>query len=151
MLFLPTSVGYSENVNFGFVTVYRGLLHNIYNAHGTSSFMHPLGLFKRSSGSRNGGALIVEFPRFRTILFEMFTIVIALSECGEFSRICFFMNGRIPVRTPHPEKSPKIGFLSILVRFPLKSESYQASIRCWAISEMPFKWCFAGCPMMARL
>ena len=52
---------------------------------------------------------------------------------------------------PHPENSPKIGFLSILVRFPLKAESYQASIQCWAISETPFKWCFAGGPMMAHL
>ena len=33
----------------------------------------------------------------------------------------------------------KIGFLSILVRFPLKSQSYQASIRCWAISGTPAK------------
>ena len=31
-----------------------------------------------------------------------------------------------------PEKSPKIGFLSILFRFLLKSQSYQASMRCWA-------------------
>ena len=37
---------------------------------------------------------------------------------------------------PHPWK---IGFLSILVRFPLKSQSYQASIRCWAISGTPSK------------
>ena len=37
---------------------------------------------------------------------------------------------------PHPWK---IGFLSILVRFPLKSQSYQASIRCWAISGTPAK------------
>ena len=101
-------------------------------AHGTPSFMHPLGLLKRSSGCRNGGALIVEFPRFRTILFDMFTIAIVLSECGEFPRNCFFMKkrqlmGGVQRGTggpdPHPEKSPKIAFLSILVQFPLKSES----------------------------
>ena len=37
---------------------------------------------------------------------------------------------------PHPWK---IGFLSMLVRFPLKSQSYQASIRYWAISGTPAK------------
>ena len=45
-------------------------------------------------------------------------------------------------RSPDPpEKSPKIGFLSILVRFPLKSQSYQVSIPYVGslISETPFK------------
>ena len=36
---------------------------------------------------------------------------------------------------PPPWKSPKIGFLSILVRFPLKSQSYQVSIPCWVINQ----------------
>ena len=36
---------------------------------------------------------------------------------------------------PPPKKSPKIGFLSILVRFPLKSQSYQVSIPCWVINQ----------------
>ena len=37
---------------------------------------------------------------------------------------------------PHPpKKSPKIGFLSILVRFPLKSQSYQVNISCWVINQ----------------
>ena len=44
--------------------------------------------------------------------------------------------GRQGVRTPPPPlKSPKIGFLSILVRFPLKSQSYQVSIPCWVINQ----------------
>ena len=46
-------------------------------------------------------------------------------------------HGRIPeeggggqgVRTPHQ------GFPSILVRFPLKSQSYQVSIPCWVINQ----------------
>ena len=36
---------------------------------------------------------------------------------------------------PPPKKLPKIGFLSILVRFPLKSQSYQVNISCWAINQ----------------
>ena len=58
------------------------------------------------------------------------------------------------VRTP-PKKSPKIGFLSILVRIPLKSQSYQVNISCWVINQRnanltvfrwqandgPFLWC----------
>ena len=36
---------------------------------------------------------------------------------------------------PPTNKSPKIGFLSILVRFPLKSQSYQVSIPCWVINQ----------------
>ena len=36
---------------------------------------------------------------------------------------------------PPPKKSPKIGFLSILVRFPLKSQSYQVNISCWVINQ----------------
>ena len=39
-----------------------------------------------------------------------------------------------PPPTP-PKKSPKIGFLSILVRFPLKSQSYQVNISCWVINQ----------------
>ena len=62
------------------------------------------------------------------------------------------------VRTPPPppKKSPKIVFLSILVRFPLKSQSYQVSIPCWVINQRnanltvfrwqandgPLLWCF---------
>ena len=56
---------------------------------------------------------------------------------------------------PPPKKSPKIGFLSILVRFPLKSQSYQVNISCWVINQRnanltvfrwqandgPFLWC----------
>ena len=38
-----------------------------------------------------------------------------------------------------PEKSPNIGLLSILVRYTLKSQSCQASIRCWDNREIPFK------------
>ena len=38
-------------------------------------------------------------------------------------------------RPPPPKKSPKIGFLSILVRFPLKSQSYQVNISCWVINQ----------------
>ena len=39
-------------------------------------------------------------------------------------------------RSPDPPlKLPKIGFLSILVRFPLKSQSYQVSIPCWVINQ----------------
>ena len=36
---------------------------------------------------------------------------------------------------PPNKKSPKVGFLSILVRFPLKSQSYQVSIPCWVINQ----------------
>ena len=68
---------------------------------------------------------------------------IAMSESDEFTEIVFscqiqnVAHGRIQRETdPHPRK---IGFLSILVRFPLKSQSYQASIRCWAISGTPAK------------
>ena len=65
---------------------------------------------------------------------------IAMSESDEFTEIvfsCQIDHGRIQRGTdPTPEK---IGFLSILVRFPLKSQSYQASIRCWAISGTPAK------------
>ena len=75
---------------------------------------------------------------------EQFYIAIAMSESGEFS--CKPMKGRQLVggfqrggagsRTPPPpEKSPKIGFLSILVRFPLKSQSYQVSIPCWVMNQ----------------
>ena len=54
---------------------------------------------------------------------------------------------------PHPWKK---GFLSILVRFPLKSQSYQAMQHSMLghqrhASETPFKWCFAGGPMMTRI
>ena len=57
-------------------------------------------------------------------------------------------------RSPDPpKKSPKKGFLSILVRFPLKSEKTNKSAFHVgsSISETPFKWCFAGRLMMARL
>ena len=40
-----------------------------------------------------------------------------------------------PPPPPPLKKSPKIGFLSILVRFPLKSQSYQDSIPCWVINQ----------------
>ena len=40
-----------------------------------------------------------------------------------------------PPPPPPTKKSPKIGFLSILVRFPLKSQSYQVSILCWVINQ----------------
>ena len=36
---------------------------------------------------------------------------------------------------PPPKNSPKIGFLSILVRFPFKSQSYQVNISCWVINQ----------------
>ena len=70
---------------------------------------------------------------------EQFYIAIAMSESGEFSckpmLMGEFQRGGQGVRTPPPpEKSPKIGFLSILVRFPLKSQSYQVSIPCWAVT-----------------
>ena len=56
---------------------------------------------------------------------------------------------------PPPKKSLKIGFLSILVRFPLKSQSYQVSIPCrvinqrnanltvfrWQANDGPLLWC----------
>ena len=56
---------------------------------------------------------------------------------------------------PPPKKSPKKGFLSILVRFPLKSQSYQVSIPClvinqrnanctvfrWQANDGPLLWC----------
>ena len=42
---------------------------------------------------------------------------------------------RSPDPSPPPKKSPKIGFLSILVRFSLKSQSYQVSIPCWVINQ----------------
>ena len=80
---------------------------------------------------------------------EQFYIAIAMSESGEVS--CKPMKGRQlmggfqrgggmgwgqgVVPPPPPEKSPKIGFLSILVRFPLKSQSYQVSIPCWVINQ----------------
>ena len=69
---------------------------------------------------------------------EQFHIAIAMSESGEFS--CKPMKGRQLMggfqsgggggdrESGPPEKSPKNGFLSILVRFPLKSQSYQVSI-----------------------
>ena len=67
---------------------------------------------------------------------EQFHIAIAMSESGEFS--CKPMKGRQLMggfqrggetgSLDPAEKSPKIGFLSILVRFPLKSQSYQVSI-----------------------
>ena len=46
--------------------------------------------------------------------------------------------GRGEARSPDPppfKKSLKKGFLSILVRFPLKSQSYQVSIQCWVINQ----------------
>ena len=43
--------------------------------------------------------------------------------------------GRKESEPPTPKKSPKIVFLSILVRFPLKSQSYQVSIPCWVINQ----------------
>ena len=48
-----------------------------------------------------------------------------------------------PLSNP-PENSSKIGFLCILVQFSLKSQSYQASIRCWAISGTPAKRHLSG-------
>ena len=39
------------------------------------------------------------------------------------------------VRTPPPWKITKIGFLTIPVRIPWKSQSYQASIQSWAIGR----------------
>ena len=51
----------------------------------------------------------------------------------------------------HPWKITKIsGFLTILVRIPLKSQSYQSSMHRPA-SETPFKWRFAGGPLIAPL
>ena len=57
---------------------------------------------------------------------------------------------------PPPWKITKnLGFLSNTGPDALKSQSYQASIHCWAClsahNETPFKWRFAGGPMMARL
>ena len=34
-----------------------------------------------------------------------------------------------------PPPPPPKGFLSILVRFPLKSQSYQVNISCWVINQ----------------
>ena len=46
------------------------------------------------------------------------------------------------------------GSLAILVRIPLKSQSNQSSIQCWAIIGPPlkrlFKWRFAGGSLMAK-
>ena len=108
--------------------------------------MHPLGLLKRSSGCRNGGpALIVEFPRFRTHLFDMFMIAILMSECGEFSRNCFFfmkrrqLMGGFQMGTGDPDPPPwKITKNRVPKHtgpVPFKIRSYQASIRCWTISR----------------
>ena len=54
---------------------------------------------------------------------------------------------------PPPKKSPKIGFLSILVRFPLKSQSYQVNISCWVINQRNatltvFRWQANDCPLL---
>ena len=117
-------------------------------------FMHPLEILKRSSGCRPPFDKIVGQWKFEIVkwiseilnnLYYMFANVyaIAMSESDEFTEIVFscqiqnVAHGRIQRETdPHPRK---IGFLSILVRFPLKSQSYQASIRCWAISGTPAK------------
>ena len=51
-----------------------------------------------------------------------------------------------------PGKITKIyGFLAVLMRIPLKSQSYIASIQCWAIISARKKMAFAGRLMMAPL
>ena len=70
--------------------------------------------------------------------------------------MCVGVGGGQEVRTP-PEKSQcYIGFLSNTCPDPLKKlQNYQASIQGfghhWVASETPFKWRFAGGPIMARL
>ena len=53
-----------------------------------------------------------------------------------------------------PDNPLKIqAFLAILVRIPSKSQSYQASIQCWAIIGTPAKrhlMAVTGGPMMTR-
>ena len=47
--------------------------------------------------------------------------------------------GGTGIRTPPPENHKNIGFLAILVWIPWKSQSYQASIQCWAITSTQAK------------
>ena len=50
-----------------------------------------------------------------------------------------------------PEKPQNVG-LQYWSESPEKSQSYQASIQCWAIiGPSAFKWSFADGPMMAHL
>ena len=64
-----------------------------------------------------------------------------------------FQKGGQGVRTPPPPlMSPKIGVSKHTGPVPLiQCQSFQASIRCWAISQTPFKQSFAGGSMMALL
>ena len=79
---------------------------------------------------------------------------------SEIPRIIMFTHVRIQgvgqgVRTPPPEKSQNIGFRSNSGPDPLKN--YEATEPASMLghhqhaSETPFKWRFAGGPMMARL
>ena len=63
--------------------------------------------------------------------------------CDSGSRIHVFMKFHLwrGVRTPPPpeELQKLLGSLAILVRIPLKSQSYQSSIQCWTIIGTPAK------------
>ena len=55
-----------------------------------------------------------------------------------------------PHPPPHPWKIKYICFLAVLIRIPLKSQSYQGSIQCWAIIGTPTKRHFNGVSLAGR-
>ena len=124
---------------FGFVTVYRGLLCTHWKFKKKEFWLSPAIWW-------NCGALIVWICKvnFRDPKQFILHVCERVRDRNERKwwvyRNCLFMPDSSWADPegdrPHPWK---IGFLSILVRFPLKSQSYQASIRCWAISGTPAK------------
>ena len=76
-------------------------------------------------------------------------------QTNKSGNFCFCLKRFISSREIDPlENYKNIGFLNNTGPDPLKkSQSYQTSIECWAISGPPAKrhiWRFAGGPMVAR-
>ena len=75
-------------------------------------------------------------------LMKFITLVFEDNYKEIIRRACADPEGGAGVRTPPPltlENYKNIGSLAILVWIPLKSQSYQASIQCWAIIGPPVK------------
>ena len=81
-------------------------------------------------------------------------IYVSFRCCGV--AVAFFVlcgsRGRVGVRTPPPEKSQNIGFLSNIYwsGSPKKAKSYRAGIQCWAIISTPAKRHLNGISLAGR-